>query len=72
MVEKNDKALQERYGDLVPHLNNLFAIYRILHQARKERGAIDFDMPETKIIFGTDRKIERILFGTSNDAASDD
>ena len=27
----------------------------------QERGAIDFDMPETKIVFGKDRKIEKIF-----------
>jgi len=68
MVEQNDKALQEKYQVLLPHLKELFVIYRVLNKARKKRGAIDFDLPEPKIIFGPDRKIERIIALERNDA----
>jgi ribonuclease R len=61
MIEKNDVDLRERFKKLVPNLEDLFAIFRTLHAARAARGSIDFDMPETKIIFGEDRKIERIV-----------
>lgn len=67
-VEKNDVELQERYKELMPHLRELFVIYRVLHAARVKRGAIDFDLPETKIIFGKDRKIEKIVPLQRNDA----
>jgi ribonuclease R len=67
-VEQNDKALQEKYHVLLPHLKDLFELYRILHKARVKRGAIDFDLPETKIIFGAGRKIERIVPLIRNDA----
>jgi ribonuclease R len=68
MIEKGDVELQERYKKLVPELQNLFAIYRILHKARQQRGSIDFDLPETKIVFGEGRKIERIVPLQRNDA----
>ncbi len=68
MIEKHDVELQARYQELVPHLKNLFVIYRVLHKARTARGAIDFDMPETKIIFGAERKIEKIIPTQRNDA----
>ena len=68
MVEQNDTALQEKYRELLPHLKELFVIYRVLHAARIKRGAIDFDLPETKIIFGKDRKIEKIIAQQRNDA----
>jgi ribonuclease R len=68
LVEKNDVALREKYKKLVPDFENLFAIYRILHKARAVRGSIDFDLPETKIIFGEGRKIERIVPMSRNDA----
>lgn len=68
MVEENDEALQKKYHALFPHLQNLFALYHILHEARVRRGSIDFDMPETKIIFGEGRKIERIVQVVRNDA----
>ena len=68
MVEKGDMELQKKYHALLPHLKELFSVYRILHAARLKRGAIDFDLPETKIIFGEDRKIERIVALQRNDA----
>jgi ribonuclease R len=33
----------------------------VLQKGRSARGAIDFDLPETKIVFGKDRKIEKIV-----------
>jgi len=68
MVEKNDVELQAQYQDLMPHLKELFAVYHVLHAARIARGSIDFDFPETKIIFGTERKIEKIIPTQRNDA----
>jgi ribonuclease R len=68
MVEQGDKELQKEYRDLLPHLQELFVVYRVLNKARKKRGAIDFDLPETKIIFGEDRKIEKIIASERNDA----
>lgn len=67
-VEQNDASLQAEYQDLMPHLKELFKVYRVLHKAREKRGAIDFDLPETKIIFGEGRKIERIVPLQRNDA----
>lgn len=67
-VEQNDAALRERYQALMPHLEELFRVYRVLHKARIKRGAIDFDLPETKIVFGEGRKIERIVPLQRNDA----
>ena len=61
MMEKNDNRMRERFKEVVPHLTHLYDLYRVLHKARSARGAIDFDMPETKIVFGSDRKIEKII-----------
>jgi ribonuclease R len=61
MMEKNDKRMRERFADYVPRLEELYALFRVLQKARKARGAIDFDLPETKIVFGKDRKIEKIV-----------
>ena len=61
MMEKNDQRMCERFQTVVPHLTNLYALFQVLQAARKERGAIDFDLPETRIVFGKDRKIEQIV-----------
>lgn len=61
MMEKNDRRMRARFPDVVPHLTHLYDLFRVLQKARKARGAIDFDMPETKIVFGRNRKIEKIV-----------
>lgn len=53
---------------LVPHLNTLYALYKVLHAIRVERGAIDFDTVETRIVFSDDRKIEKIVPTKRNNA----
>jgi len=37
------------HGELKPHLQHLNAVYEAFAAVRKQRGAIDFDMPESKI-----------------------
>jgi ribonuclease R len=61
MMEKNDKRMQGQFPAVYPYLQHLYALFDVLHAARQKRGAIDFDMPETKIVFGKDRKIEKIV-----------
>jgi ribonuclease R len=61
MMEQNDKKTQTQYKTLMPHLSALYDLFHLLQKARKERGAIDFNLPETKIVFGKDRKIEKII-----------
>ncbi len=61
MIEQKDAATREKYKTLLPDVTHLYDLFHILRQARERRGAIDFDLPETKIIFGSDRKIEKIV-----------
>lgn len=68
MGVQKDKRLQERYAELLPAINNLFELYRILRGERERRGAIDFDFPETKIVFGENRKIKAVVPSVRNDA----
>ncbi|MCE0732877.1 ribonuclease R [Halomonas sp. G15] len=62
------EALREEYSALVPSLKNLHALYRLLREARVERGAIDFETTETAIVFNDERKIEKIVPRSRNDA----
>lgn len=55
----NDKALRRQRRTLVPHLENLYAVYKALRKARIRRGAIDFETAETRIVF--DESGQRIL-----------
>lgn len=60
--------LSSHYADLLPHLHNLYDLYKLLRRARTERGAIDFETTETKIVFDPERKIEEIVPVHRNDA----
>lgn len=61
MIIQKDRKLRRRYRDLLPHLETLFEIYRVLRKAREARGAIDFETEEYRIVFGKEQKIEKIV-----------
>ncbi|KRW57731.1 ribonuclease R [Pseudomonas sp. TTU2014-080ASC] len=62
------KALRSEYKEVLPHLKQLYSLYQVLLAARHERGAIDFETQETRIIFGSERKIAEIRPTQRNDA----
>ena len=63
-----DAALRRECGDLIPALEDLYGLYKVLHGARLRRGAVDFELPETRIVYDEHRKIERIVPLERNDA----
>jgi ribonuclease R len=63
-----DKELIAKYKTLLPHLKQLYDLYKVMRVSREQRGAMDFDTQETRIIFGTERKIEKIVPTVRNDA----
>jgi ribonuclease R len=67
LVDK-DPALRAEYKALVPHLEDLYALYHVLAKARLKRGAIDFDSIETKVVFDGKGGIEAIRPTVRNDA----
>lgn len=67
LVDK-DAALRKQYAALVPHLENLYQLFKALQIERHKRGAVDFELPETKIIFDDNQKISRIVPSQRNDA----
>ena len=68
MLVEKDAVLRREYADVLPHLEALHELYRILHAARMKRGAVDFELPETRIVFDEHRKIKSILPVQRNDA----
>ncbi len=68
IIVEQDPVFRQQYRTLLPQLNDLVAVYRALHAARIKRGALDFELPETKIIFGKNKKIERIVPLQRNEA----
>jgi ribonuclease R len=67
VVERKPEALQA-VGELLPHLENLHAMYKKMDKARQKRGAIDFDTTETKFEFTHDMRIKNIHPLIRNDA----
>ena len=63
-----DETLADNYEAVLPHLRELYALYKVMRISREKRGAMDFDTQETRIMFGADRKIEKIVPVVRNDA----
>jgi len=57
--ERADSGHQ--FAAVLPQLDALYALYTKLHQRRSQRGAIDFDTQETRILFDGQRKISQII-----------
>ena len=68
MLVDRDATLRKQYANVTAPLDTLYTLFKVLHAAREKRGAIDFDLPETKIVYNAERKIERIEPATRNDA----
>ncbi len=60
--------IREKYQHLLPDLEDLYALYQVLHKAREKRGALDFESKETRIIFSEQRKIKEIIPVERNEA----
>ena len=50
ILEEEDALEIERYRELVPMFELMAELSRILREKRTQRGSIDFDFPETKMI----------------------
>lgn len=61
-------ALRDEHSALVKPLEDLHDLYEVLKAARSERGALEFDTTETAIVFNDERKIEKIVPRSRNDA----
>jgi ribonuclease R len=68
VLSGRDPAAARARAPLVPHLQNLYDLYRALVKARGVRGAMDFESVETKIVCDVAGRIEKIVPRTRNDA----
>lgn len=50
ILTDRDTALREKYSDIVPMLETMEELCTILHKKRVRRGAIEFEIPEVKVI----------------------
>lgn len=68
LIVEKDQTMRTVFGPLVPHLDNLYALFHALLDARAQRGVMDIDSMEPRIEFGEERKIEQIVQVERNDA----
>ncbi len=68
MLVEQHQVMRKHYQNLISHLEQLYALFEILHARREERGALEFDTTETQVIFDTERKIKQIVPYERNDA----
>ena len=61
---ESPNVADERYGDIA----RLYRLYEVLRGAREQRGALDFETQETRIVFDEQRKIAAIEPVYRNDA----
>lgn len=67
MLAQFDEGLDVK-SELSAHILNLREVFKVLHKKRNQRGAIDFDSVETRMIFDEQGKIERIVPIERNEA----
>ena len=60
-LERGDAGAREGAADAgAPMLDTLRDVYGALRRARDQRGAIDFEMTETRVVLGADGRVERL------------
>lgn len=67
-LSDDGKQYRRQRRALVPHIEELYNLFKVLKSIRSERGTIDFETVETQIIFGRNRKIDKIVPAVRNDA----
>jgi ribonuclease R len=68
MLENPKGEDAKQHSQLLPHIQLLHKLFKVLLKARGKRGAIDFETIETQMVFNDEGKIERILPVKRNDA----
>ncbi|MGH1470648.1 MAG: ribonuclease R [Cellvibrionaceae bacterium] len=70
LAEKDNpnSGLRKHYHSVVKHIDELHNLYGAFRSERDERGAIEFETVETRIVFDEQRKIKEIVPVYRNDA----
>lgn len=61
ILTERDPALLERYAPLVPMFELMGELFRILNDARRRRGSIDFDLNEAQVVIDAGGMVEAII-----------
>ena len=61
ILQENNTRLKKQFKPVLSVVYELNKLFQVLLQQRKQRGAIEFDRPETQIVFNDDKKIDSIV-----------
>src|SRR5258708_1734235 len=61
ILTDRDPALRTQYAALVPMFEQMHELFRILNDARRRRGSIDFDLNEAEVIIDEGGVVEAII-----------
>jgi len=56
------------FNDLLPHIKDLYELSQVLNERRSREGSLELELPDTRIVFDEQRKIQRIEPTERNDA----
>jgi ribonuclease R len=68
MLQNPQGETAHEYTHVMPHVQNLYALFQLMFVQRQKRGAIEFETTETMMIFNDQGKIDRIVPSTRNEA----
>jgi ribonuclease R len=68
ILEHPEDALAQEYTWLMPHLQHLQSVYKLMLTQREKRGAIEFETSETIMVFNDNGKIDSIVPSHRNEA----
>jgi ribonuclease R len=60
LTDRDPESIR-KYHQLVPMFELMHELFEILHQRRRRRGSIDFDLPEAEVILSEFGQIENIV-----------
>jgi ribonuclease R len=61
ILTDRDPELMKRYAELVPMFEQMGELFRILNDARRRRGSIDFDLSEAEVVMDAGGAVEAII-----------
>ena len=53
-----DEEMTQNYADIVPMIFDMFELSKIIRSIKDNRGSIDFDLPEVKVILDENKKVK--------------
>jgi ribonuclease R len=66
ILTQRDRPTMETYKDLVPMFELMRELFDVLHERRRRRGSIDFDLKEPEVILDDQGVVEEIIAAERN------